>query len=84
MQFEHQKNAAILITKTWWESATATEEKAIELGLKQIEGELWPYFRDRILLAAGPGPWSSKRNSGTIKQGCIAIGALLNERKFNR
>ena len=45
----------------WWTSAAGVEEKSKELGIKQGSAEHWPYFRDRVLLAAGRGPWLLNR-----------------------
>lgn len=41
----------------WWTSANGIETKGRALGVEQLEGELFPTFKARVLHAAGDGPW---------------------------
>lgn len=45
----------------WWTSASGITAKGAETGVTQHEGEAFPYFKARVFVAAGDGPWSFQK-----------------------
>lgn len=58
----------------WWESASGVERYGASIGITRREGEAWPYFRDRVIAAAGDGPWAEKVRGTVTYSGFQAVG----------
>ena len=57
--------AAGEVPSEWWTSSAGIEAKGRELGLVPTEQEkkIFAYYRDRVFVAAGSGPWNDKSRS---------------------
>lgn len=73
--------SAGMVSGEWWLSARAIDKKGEELGVQRIDGELWHQWRDRVIRAAGDGPWLSILKPTTNTQGFQSVAAIASQIK---